>query len=110
MALIALTNDEERGRAYAAAKELRSRNNATEVFHAPLKFGKQIRYAERKGIPFVLFLGESQVEVRDIRSGQQTPIDLDQWSPPADELRSMWFRALLPRPPETRRIGRSEAL
>jgi histidyl-tRNA synthetase len=86
VALIALTNDEERGRAYAAAKELRSRNIATEVFHAPLKFGKQIRYAERKGIPYVLFLGESQVEVRDIRSGQQTPIDLTQWSPPADEL------------------------
>lgn len=84
--LISLASEADRARAYAAAKELRARNIATEVFHAPLKFGKQIRYAERKGIPYVLFLGESQVEVRDIRSGEQTAIELAQWSPPAHEL------------------------
>ena len=86
LVLISLASEEDRARAYAAAKDLRSRNIATEVFHAPLKFGKQIRYAERKGIPYVLFLGENQVEVRDIRSGQQTAIELAQWSPPAEEL------------------------
>ncbi len=84
--LISLAGEAERSRAYATAKQLRARGIATEVFHAPLKFGKQIRYAERKGIPYVLFLGDQQVEVRDIRSGQQGPIDLAHWSPPAEEL------------------------
>jgi histidyl-tRNA synthetase len=85
--LVTLASEADRDRAYQAARELRQRNIATEVFHAPLKFGKQIRYADRKGIPYVLFLGEGQVEVRDIRSGQQSPIELAQWSPSEDELR-----------------------
>jgi histidyl-tRNA synthetase len=55
---------------------------ATEVFHAPQKFGKQIRYAERKGIPYVLFLTDSGSELRDIRSGEQKAIDLATWLPP----------------------------
>ena len=59
---------------------------ATEVFHAPHKFGKQIRYAERKGIPFVVFLGENGPEAKDIRSGSQETIDLASWSPPAADL------------------------
>ena len=86
VALIALSSEEARPQAYAAARALRARNIPVEVFHAPLKFGKQIRYAERKGIPYVLFLGEGQVEVRDIRTGAQAPIELETWSPGPDEL------------------------
>ncbi len=84
--LIALNSEEARPQAYAAARDLRARNIPVEVFHAPLKFGKQIRYAERKGIPYVLFLGETQAEVRDIRIGAQEPIELASWSPPLEEL------------------------
>ncbi len=83
--LVALNNEEERSACYAAAKQLRDRNLACEVFYAPLKFGKQIRYAERKGIPYVLFLGEHGPELKDIRSGAQGPIDLATWSPPDSE-------------------------
>jgi histidyl-tRNA synthetase len=84
--LIALNNEEERPACYAAAKQLRARGIATEVFHAPQKFGKQIRYAERKAIPYVLFLGESGTELKDIRSGEQKSIDLASWLPSNDEL------------------------
>ncbi|MFT3923117.1 MAG: histidine--tRNA ligase [Myxococcales bacterium] len=84
--LITLASEADRARAYDTAKELRSRNIATEVFHSPAKFGKQIRYAERKGIPYVLFLGEKQPEMRDIRNGQQAPVELAHWSPPLQEL------------------------
>ena len=39
---------------------------------APQKFGKQIRYAERRGIPFVWFPdADGGHEVKDIRSGEQ---------------------------------------
>lgn len=85
--LVALPSEEERARCYALAGQLRARGVPTEVFHAPLKFGKQIRYAERKSIPYVLFPGESgAAELRDIRSAVQTPIDPASWMPQPDEL------------------------
>ena len=53
------------------------------------KFGKQIRYAERRGIPYVLFPGgrRQPPEVKDIRSGEQPPVDLATWTPPVEDLR-----------------------
>jgi len=84
--LVALNSDEDRARSYEAASALRARGVATEVFYAPLKFGKQIRYAEKKGIPYVLFLGENGAEVRDIRVATQTAIDVASWMPPVDDL------------------------
>ena len=52
------------------------------------KFGKQIRYAERRGIPYVWFprTGDEQDEVKDIRSGEQVAADSEIWSPPAADL------------------------
>lgn len=85
-ALVALLNDEQRGQCFRAASQLRARGVATEVFHSPQKLGKQIRYAEKKGIPFVLFLNEAGVEAKDIRSGDQSAIDLATWLPPASDL------------------------
>jgi histidyl-tRNA synthetase len=86
LALVALNSEEERPTAYALAKQLRDRGLNTEVFHAPHKFGKQIRYAERKGIPFVLFTSEHGVELKDIRSGEQTIIDPASWLPAPSDL------------------------
>ncbi len=84
--LVALNSDEDRARTYATASGLRERGIATEVFYAPLKFGKQIRYAEKKGIPYVLFLGENGAELRDIRVATQTAVDVLTWMPPAEDL------------------------
>jgi histidyl-tRNA synthetase len=52
----------------------------------PRKFGRQIRFAEQRGIPFVWFPGE-QDEVKDIRSGDQLPADAASWRPPENDLR-----------------------
>ena len=82
LVLVALNSEEERPASYALAKQLRERGLNTEVFHAPHKFGKQIRYAERKGIPFVLFASEKGAELKDIRSGDQSVIDPSTWLPP----------------------------
>jgi histidyl-tRNA synthetase len=84
--LIALASDEQRPACYEAARTLRGRGIPTEVFHAPHKYGKQIRYAERKGIPFVVFLGDAGAELRDIRSGEQGPVELASWAPSAADL------------------------
>ena len=51
------------------------------------KFGKQIRYADRRGIPFIWFPGGEGAadEVKDIRSGEQTAAEATVWEPPAED-------------------------
>jgi histidyl-tRNA synthetase len=85
--LVALPDEESRGWCDAVAQQLRARGIAAEVAASPLRFGKQIRYAERRGIPFVWFGTESGHEVKDIRSGEQVAADPAAWSPPEQDLR-----------------------
>jgi histidyl-tRNA synthetase len=88
--LVALPSDEDRERCTALAQTLRSRAIAAEVAPSALKYGKQIRYAERRGIPFVWFPGtdaDQSDQVKDIRSGDQGDVDAMTWMPPVADLR-----------------------
>ena len=82
--LVAVDAEETRDAADAIAARLRARGIPAEVAPKADKFGKQIRYADRRGIPFVWF---GTGEVKDIRSGEQVPADPDTWLPPAADLR-----------------------
>ena len=82
--LVAVDAEETRDAADAIAARLRARGITAEVAPKADKFGKQIRYADRRGIPYVWF---SSGEVKDIRSGEQVPADPDAWLPPAEDLR-----------------------
>jgi histidyl-tRNA synthetase len=88
--LVALPSEAERERSQAVAAALRARGIPCEVADQPARYGRQIRGAERKGIPFVWFpVGEASGghEVRDIRSGEQHPADPGRWAPPEEDLR-----------------------
>ncbi|MEP6629323.1 MAG: histidine--tRNA ligase, partial [Lapillicoccus sp.] len=89
--LVAVTNDEERARSVTVAADLRRRGIACEVAPRSDKFGKQIRYAERRGIPYVWFPGANREsgadQVKDIRSGEQLDAEASSWECPADDLR-----------------------
>ncbi len=87
--LVALTDEESRPASDAAATALRARGIPCEVAAAPQKFGKQIRTAERRGIPFVWFPanGDDGHQVKDIRSGDQVAADPETWSPPEADVR-----------------------
>jgi histidyl-tRNA synthetase len=86
--LIALPHEDDRARCDAIAQRLRGRGIAAEVAATPQKYGKQIRYAERRGIPFVWFPNDQgSDEVKDIRSGDQVAADAGVWEPPAEDLR-----------------------
>jgi len=63
---------------------LRRRGIPVEVSPSATRFGKQIRFADRRGIPYVWFPGAdgSPGEVKDIRSGEQSAADPHTWSPP----------------------------
>ena len=84
--LVALWSEEERAVSNRIAAALRSRGIATEVAPVPAKLGKQIRYAERRGIPFVWFPanGDNPDQVKDIRSGEQ--VGAEGWAPPAEDI------------------------
>jgi len=86
--LVALNDDESWAGAQDVAAQLRSRGIATEVAAKAEKFGKQIKYADRRGIPFVWFTdADGAHQVKDIRSGDQVAADPALWSPAAEDLR-----------------------
>ncbi|TDU83453.1 histidyl-tRNA synthetase [Kribbella voronezhensis] len=85
--LVALNNEDERSDALRTAAVLRGRGIPVEVAPAAAKFGKQIKFADRRGIPFVWFTTENGPEVKDIRSGEQVPADPATWAPPAHDVR-----------------------
>lgn len=86
MVLVAVADEESRSRSEDIAHRLRKRGVACEVAPQAAKFGKQIQYAERRGIPFVWFPGDgSDGEVKDIRSGEQRPEDVNTWKFPKED-------------------------
>jgi histidyl-tRNA synthetase len=87
--LVAVTNEEVRPASNAVAEALRSRGVPTEVSPSAAKFGKQIRYAERRGIPYVWFPGADGDQVKDIRSGEQVAAAAGEWMPPRADLKPL---------------------
>jgi histidyl-tRNA synthetase len=89
--LVAVADEGSRARSEATAQRLRRRGIPTEVAATAQRFGKQIRFAERRGIPFVWFPGaegdQGGDQVKDIRSGDQVDADPDRWQPPDRDLR-----------------------
>ena len=88
--LVAVNDEQSRPVSTRIATALRARGVPCEVAPKPAKFGKQIRYAERRGIPYVWFPGASEQggdQVKDIRSGEQVDADAGAWTPPAEDLR-----------------------
>ena len=68
------------------ANQLRSRGIAADVAPTAAKLGKQIKYADKLGIPYVWFPADAseegaQDEVKNIITGDQQPADAQSWEP-----------------------------
>ncbi|UUZ59366.1 histidine--tRNA ligase [Nocardioides sp. B-3] len=86
--LVAVTDEADRDASTAVATALRKSGVACELSADAAKFGKQIRAAERRGIPFVWFTrADGSHRVKDIRSGEQVEADPSTRTPPAADLR-----------------------
>jgi histidyl-tRNA synthetase len=88
--LVAVDAEDTRGRSDSVARELRRRGIPTDTAPTAAKFGRQIRHADRSGIPFVWFPGEGDPlvgQVKDIRSGEQVDADARTWEPPPEDRR-----------------------
>lgn len=77
--LISLLNNESMTQSIRLAEVLRSGGVNTEVFHKPSKLGKQIEYADKKGIPFVAFANENNsLEIKDLTTKEQKPVTIEE--------------------------------
>lgn len=74
---------EEELAALKLAQEAREEGMAAEIYPESVKMKKQMDYANRRGIPFVVIIGESELEsreatVKDMRSGRQWNVAFDE--------------------------------
>ena len=86
--LVAVNDETSRAESMRIAAALRERGIPTLVSPKAAKFGKQIQFADRRGIPYVWFpgAGETGDQIKDIRSGEQFDADATSWVlPAADE-------------------------
>ena len=83
--VVAVITEDQRERSEAIAAALRARGISTDVAPSAAKFGKQIKFADKRGIPFVWFPGDEGAAdtVKDIRSGEQVEADPATWTIPA---------------------------
>ena len=89
--LVAVWNEEDRPAANRIANQLRARGIATDVAPTAAKLGKQIKYADKLGIPYVWFPATAAEgaegaepagdEVKNIVTGEQVAADCTSWEP-----------------------------
>ena len=80
--LVTVYSEQDRAHCNKVAHELRSCGVATEVYYKAPKLGKQIEYAEQRGMRYVLFIDSATkaVQVKDLVTKEQTPVSsLAQW-------------------------------
>jgi len=84
--LVAVDDEASRCVANEVARALRANAVACEVSPGAPAYGKQIKFADRRCIPFVWFGGIAG-QVKDIRSGEQVDADATIWTPPPTDAR-----------------------
>lgn len=83
--LVVLPSEDKRGLTAVTAQRLRARGIKVEQYHNPQKIGKQMSYAEKKGIPYVWFPpfdDDGAHEVKNMASKEQAAADPDAWKMP----------------------------
>jgi len=82
-ALIFRTSESELRYQMHLADALRNQSISCEIFHEQVKFDKQFKYAERKGIPYVIIAGSEELQkqtylVKHRSTGEQREYALEQ--------------------------------
>jgi histidyl-tRNA synthetase len=73
----------ESAAAFGLMQQLRNKDIRCELYHEQAKFDRQFKYAEKKGIRYVIIIGSAelaagQCQRKDIRTGQQIPLSFDE--------------------------------
>jgi histidyl-tRNA synthetase len=64
---------------FGLLQELRKKGIAADMYPEMAKFDKQFKYAEKRGIPYVAILGESErlngtIQLKNLETGQQSTL------------------------------------
>lgn len=81
--MVVMPSEEQRAQVAALCQSLRKRGLKVEMYHAAKKIPDQLKYASRKGIPYVWF-PETEGrphEVKNMTTGDQSPADPQHWKP-----------------------------
>jgi histidyl-tRNA synthetase len=78
--MMILPSEEERHYAAATARRLRERGYKVEMYHAARKIPDQIKYASKKGIPYVWLPFADGHQVKNMNTGDQTPANPEDWT------------------------------
>ena len=81
--VLILPMTDDMGAAIKTATALRTSGIRTQLYGEQKKFKHKIGYADKLGIPFVIFLGEDEINagvvaVKDMESGEQVKVSLDE--------------------------------
>jgi histidyl-tRNA synthetase len=74
---------QEASTAFIYMQKLRQRGVGSEIYHESHKFDRQFRYAEKKQIPYVIIIGETELKdntftVKNLQTGKQETVSADQ--------------------------------
>jgi histidyl-tRNA synthetase len=69
--------------AFSLAERLREKGIGCELYHEQSKFDKQFRYAEKKGIQYVVILGSEELakqvcQLKDLHNGRQSAVSFEE--------------------------------
>ncbi|HEV3411375.1 MAG TPA: histidine--tRNA ligase [Puia sp.] len=69
--------------AFDLVQQLRDKDISAELYHETAKFDKQFKYAEKKGIPFAVIIGSTELasktaKLKDLRDGTQRELPFEQ--------------------------------
>ena len=69
--------------AFGLLQRLRGKGIRGELYHESSKFDKQFKYAEKKNIPYVVIIGEAEMEkgtckVKNTVSGEQRELEAEE--------------------------------
>ena len=73
---------EDLSEAISLATDLRAAGVSTQIYTEKKKFKAKMNYADKTGVPYVVFLGEDEVKnnviaCKDMTSGEQTTLNFD---------------------------------
>ena len=71
--------EKESQRSFELAQVLRQKGIKTELYHESSKFDKQFKYAEKKNIPFIVIIGEKEMNegtcnIKQLSTGEQRSV------------------------------------
>ena len=81
--VLILPMTDDTGAAIATATALRGAGIRTQLYSEQKKFKHKIGYADKLGIPYVVFLGEDEIRegvlaVKDMETGEQVKVSLEE--------------------------------